>query len=482
MLTHRTTRRIFAASGSAVLACGIAPRSPLGTFLRAPSRAQLVTLTGRVIWPQDSAYDEARQSFNARFSRFPTVVVVCHNTDDVQNAVGWARQEGMPLRARSGGHSYEAFSVVDDGLVIDVAGLTEVNLDVSRGEATVGAGVRLLDCYRRLWDYGVTIPAGTCPGIGIAGLTLGGGIGFLSRQYGLTCDNLVAIDVVDADGRALRASEETHADLFWALRGGGGGNFGIATAFTFRVYPIGDVVTCTVTWPWDDVAEVFDTWQRWAPFADERLCVALAVSHPSTGAISATGLFTGAAPELPLLLEPLLQAGTPEPPVIQSLPYVTAVEQFAGPPVAYGSVRFKNSSAIAYEPLPTEAIATLVDHVRAAPFASDLVGFFPLGGAIAAIDPAATAFPHRTAHFDLQYQAYWWDDTAAEASLAWVRDLRAAMAPYTTGAYVNYIDADLPDWESAYYGTNLPRLKHVKTDYDPNDVFNGPQTIPSSSY
>lgn len=428
-----------------------------------------------MIWPQDPAYEEARQSFNTRFSRFPAAIVVCDNTIVVGDAVRWARQEGMPLRARSGAHSYEAFSVADGGLVIDVGELTDVDVDVSRGEAVIGAGVRMLDCYRRLWEHGVTIPAGTCPGVGIAGLTLGGGIGFLSRHFGLTCDNLVAVELVDADGRSLRASEETHSDLFWALRGGGGGNFGIATAFTFRVHPIGDVVTCTVTWPWDDVAEVLDDWQRWAPFVDERLCVALAVAHPSAGTISATGLFTGSTAELPSLLEPLLQAGTPGTPVIQSLPYFTAVEQFAGQAIA--SVNFKNASSLAYDPLPTEAIATLVEHLRAAPFASDQVGFFPLGGAIATIDPAATAFVHRRALFDLQYQTYWWDDAAAPASLAWVRDLRAAMAPYTIGAYVNYIDADLPDWEHAYYGENLPRLKQVKMDYDPDDVFNGPQSI-----
>jgi FAD/FMN-containing dehydrogenase len=479
MLTHRTSRRTFAASGSAALVSGIARQSPLETLLRAPSRARTVSLTGRVIWPDDPSYDEARQSFNARFSRFPAAIVVCDNMDDVRNAVHWARQQGLPVRARSGGHSYEALSVVDGGLVVDVGGLTGVEVDASRGEAVIGAGVRLLDCYRRLLEHGVTIPAGTCPGVGIAGLTLGGGIGFLSRQYGLTCDNLVAVELVDTDGRALRASEEKHADLFWALRGGGGGNFGIATAFTFRVHPISEVATCTVSWPWDDAAEVLDAWQRWAPYVDERLCVALAVAHPSAGTISATGLFTGSAAELSPLLDPLLRVGTPGVPLIQSLPFLTAAEQFAGPPIA--SVRFKNASSLAYDPLPTEAIATLVEHLRVAPFASDLVGFFPLGGAIATIDPAATAFPHRHAHFDLQYQAYWWDDAAAPTSLAWVRDLRAAMAPYTAGTYVNYVDADLPDWESAYYGMNLPRLQRVKSDYDPDDVFNVAQSIPSSS-
>ena len=246
---------------------------------------------------------------------------------DVQNAVRWARQQGIPLRARSGGHSYEGWSVVDGGLVIDVGGLTDIAVDTARGEAVVGAGVRLRDLYRRLADYGVAIPAGTCPGVGIAGLTLGGGIGFLSRQYGLTCDNLLAVELVGAQGDVLRASEEENPDLFWALRGGGGGNFGIATAFTFRVHRIGEVAVFEMTWPWDDVAEVLDAWQRWAPFADDRLTVGFAVPDPGAGVVIASGQFTGSRTELHTLIEPLLRAGTPGAPQIQSLPFLTAVEQ-----------------------------------------------------------------------------------------------------------------------------------------------------------
>src|SRR5829696_8493073 len=201
MHTRGMTRRRIMGYGSAVVANAMAHQThALGTP-SARSALSSIVLSGRVIWPQDPAYEEARQSFNARFSRYPAAIVVCDNMSDVRNGVRWARQEGMPLRARSGGHSYEAFSVVDDGLVIDVGGLTAVDVDVSRGEAVIGAGVRLLDCYRRLWEHGVTIPAGTCPSVGIAGLTLGGGIGFLSRQHGLTCDNLVAIELVDAEGR-----------------------------------------------------------------------------------------------------------------------------------------------------------------------------------------------------------------------------------------------------------------------------------------
>jgi FAD/FMN-containing dehydrogenase len=433
-------------------------------------------LTGRVIWPGDPGYDAARQTFNTRFARFPAGIVVCSSAADVQNAVRWARQQGIPLCARSGGHSYEAYSTLDDALVIDVGGLTAVVVDAARGEAVVGAGVRMLDLYRRLWDDGVTLPGGTCPGVGIAGLTLGGGIGFLSRQYGLTCDNLLAVDLVDADGDPLRASAQDHPDLFWALRGGGGGNVGIATSFTFRAHPISEVTTCSLTWPWDDIADVLDAWQRWAPLTDERLTIALGLPSPGAGVISATGLFTGSPAELQSLIAPLLAAGTPDPPSIQTLLYLTAAEHFAGPPI--DGLPFKNASAFVGEPLSAAAIATLVDGLRAAPTVSNLVGLFPLGGQIATIAPRATAFPHRRALFDLQYQAYWWDPAEEPAALAWVRNLRAAMAPYTDGAYVNYIDADLPDWKGAYYGANLARLTRVKARYDPDNVFAGPQSIP----
>lgn len=467
------TRRAFAAAGMATLGRAFTPSPPVAPL---PRRHQS-PLTGRVIWPGDPAYEEARQTFNTRFARFPAVIVVCSDVADVQNAVRWARQQGIPLCARSGGHSYEAFSTLDDALVVDVGGLTDVVVDAARGEAVVGAGVRMLDLYRRLGEYGVTIPGGTCPGVGIAGLTLGGGIGFLSRHYGLTCDNLLAVDLVAANGDTPRAGAEEHPDLFWALRGGGGGNFGIATAFTFRVHPIGEVTTCALTWPWDDVAEVIDAWQHWAPFADDRLTVALGLPSPGAGVISATGLFTGSSAELQAPIAPLLAAGTPSPPTIQTVPYLTAAEQFAGPPI--DGLPFKNASAFASAPLSAAGIATLVDGLRVAPTASNLVGFFPLGGQIAAVGPSATAFAHRDALFDLQYQAYWWDGTEEAADVAWVRDLRAAMAPYTSGAYVNYIDADLPDWETAYHGENLARLSRVKARYDPDDVFNGPQSVPS---
>lgn len=470
MLAPLITRRAFARmAGTALISRAVA--SPAAAAAR-----QATSLTGRVIWPDDPAYAEARLAFNARYSRFPAAIVFCQSASDVQHAVRWAREYGVPLRARSGGHSYEGLSVLDDGLVIDVSELSDVTVDLARGEAVVGAGVRLLDLYQRLAAYGVTIPAGTCPTVGIAGLTLGGGIGFLSRQHGLTCDNLLAIDLVDANGDHLRASELDSPDLFWALRGGGGGNFGIVTAFTFRVHQIANVALCSLSWPWADAAAVLDTWQRWAPFTDERLTVSLAIGS-AFSPVTAFGLFTGPEAELPGLLAPLLRAGTAAPPAIWSTTWLDAATQLAGAPIPPGTLHFKNASAFVETPLRSRAIATLVEQMSAAP-AGSLIGFIPLRGAVAEIAPTATAFPHRQALFDMQYQAYWWDPAAAAAPLAWIRSVREAMLRHTSGAYVNYIDLDLADWATAYYGANLARLANVRAAYDPEYVFNGPQSVP----
>lgn len=462
------TRRAILGAGA--MLAGV----PFRTAHASPRQAQ-PSLTGQVIWPNDPAYAEARLSFNARFSRFPAAIVICNQASDVQHAVQWARARELPIRARSGGHSYEGYCVADGALVVDLSGLRRVTVDPARGEAVVGAGVRLLDLYRQLGAHGVSLPAGTCGGVGIAGLTLGGGIGFLSRQYGLTCDNLVAVEMVDADGRLLRATAEEDADLFWALRGGGGGNFGIVTSFTFRVHPVGDVSLFSVNWPWEDVAEVIDAWQHWAPKTDKRLSVGLGVPRPGNGRINITGIFTGPAAELAGLIAPMRQIGSPSEPATQRLPYLAAAEQLAGSGAAHST--FKNASAMVSQPLPATAITTFITQMRAAPPGANLVGFFALGGAVAEVAPDATAFAHRNAIFDMQYQAYWQRGENGDAGIAWVNAIRAAMQPYASGAYVNYIDADLPDWATAFYGANLARLERVKARYDPENVFNGPQSI-----
>lgn len=433
-------------------------------------------LTGQVAWPGSPLYEDGRRAFNSRFDRYPAGIVFCDNVEDVQHAIIWAQAQALSISVRSGGHSYEGYSVLDNRLLIDLSGLTHLAVDHAAGTATVGPGVRLLNLYRALAAEGVAVAAGTCPGVGLGGLVLGGGIGFRSRRDGLACDSLLDVEGVLADGRVFQASASEQPDLFWALRGGGGGNVGVATRLTFRTTPAHDVSMASITWPWDEAAAVIAAWQAWAPGTDPRLSSSLAFFRPDSGVIGFTGLHLGPVGELEALLRPLLETGSPSP-LLRALSWLEAAETLAGPGGAHAT--FKNGSGFAYRPLPQEAIALVVSWMAEAPAPSNLISFFSMGGAISQIAPAETAFPHRFALFDIQIQAYWQDAWQEDENVAWVNGFRQALAPYTRGAYVNYIDADQPDWATAYYGRNLNRLRRIKARYDPDGVFDAPQSVPA---
>ncbi|WP_437754926.1 FAD-binding oxidoreductase [Sorangium sp. So ce1389] len=451
-------------------------------------------LTGRVVLPGDPGYGDAREAYNARVSRSPRVVVFCQDAGDVANAVRWATARGVELRARSGRHCYEGFSVIDAGLVIDVSDLHSVRIDRERGVAVVGAGADLLTVYDALGQVGVTLPAGSCPTVGIAGLTLGGGFGLLSRALGLTCDSLLAVEMVTADGEVIRADDKENQDLLWACQGGGGGNFGVVTSFTFKTHHVPEVSIFSISWPWAELPGVLQAWQAFAPFADERLTSLLTLKAESAGGISCVGQLLGTGEELRRLIQPLLsvQAAvpfsvSPSSVSIETLPHLRAVGQFGGlgsDPEQWtvhqhqAQERFKNSSAYAYERFDAGAIATLAAELSRAPSSRCLVQLDAYGGAVGRVAPDATAFPHRRALWSLQYQAYWNAPAQEAESVAWVERVRRSMLPYTRGAYINYIDANIEDWLTAYYGPNVARLAAVKAKYDPRELFRFPRSIP----
>jgi FAD/FMN-containing dehydrogenase len=443
------------------------------------------TLTGEVVGPFDPGYPAARQDNNRRFDRFPRYVVFCRTVRDVQNAVLWSQQHGVPLRARSGRHSYEAYSLVNGGVVIDVSALDQVEL---RGDtARIGAGATLGQVYDGLWAAGrVTIPGGGCTGVGIAGLTLGGGFGFLDRLLGLTSDSLLGLEMVDAGGRLVRADARTNAELFWASRGGGGGNFGVATGFTFRPFPVDYVTVFSVVWPWQAARAVFGAWQAWAQpeTLDRRLTPILILSR---GGVNAIGEFVGPKDELERLIAPLVASSPPSSVKVVHETYIEAVHRFVGdaedPPHRWAADRpadpaldkFKNTSAFQFEDLPPDAVDTMLAELERAPSPNTEVQFNLHGGAEA--DFAASAYPWRGARFSLQYQAYWSDPAEGPALIRWVLGFRRAMLPWTRGAYVNYIDADIRDWPRAYYDDNVERLVRVKRRWDPRNVFDFPQGL-----
>jgi FAD/FMN-containing dehydrogenase len=419
----------------------------------------------------------------------PRAIVYCESAVDVEKTIRWAQKHAIHVVPRSGGHSFAGYSTTSTGVVVDVSRMRGVHLH--DGVATVGAGARLIDVYATLDAHHRTIPAGSCPTVGIAGLAQGGGVGYAGRKLGLTCDNVVALSLVTAAGKRLHCSEHENADLFWACRGGGGGNFGIVTQFKLRTHPVGDVAYYRIAWPWADAARVIRAWQHFAPHAPDALYPALymATNAPrgagTSPVISSGGQFFGTESELRSLLAPLVAAGTPSSVTVGTLSYIAAIERWGGchPLENCRSVArqlFKGKSDYVAAPLSNAGVHTLLTALEANQASTSLGGaaliFDPYGGAINRVHPAETAFVHRHALFSILYFSSWLGDGSGD--LQWQRKLYAAMRPHVSGfAYQNYIDPELAGWKHGYYGGNLRRLAEVKRKHDPHGFFHFPQSI-----
>lgn len=433
-------------------------------------------LTGRVIVQSSTGYEEARRNFNVRFSKYPKAIVYCQTAQDAANAIQWVRKQKIPFRLRCGGHDYEAFSLVDGGLVIDVSDILHLQIDKANSTVSIGAGFRMQSLYEDLWKKGLTIPGGTCPTIGVSGLTLGGGYGFLSRQFGMSCDNLLEVEMVNAQGKIIRANDKQNSDLLWACRGGGDGSFGVITSLTFRVHPIGDVAHYTMTWDFTDLEKVVRFWQTWAPHTDTRLTSLLKLPAQKQGDILSSGVFIGLEKELRRFIRPLQEAVTPKTLSVRSASWIDAVRRIAGTPTRHA--KFKHTSAYAYESFTDAALTILVKNLKNAPGTSNFVVFDAYGGAIAKVPPDMTAFVHRKALFVMQYQTYWEQDSEEVNNIRWVERFRKSMLPFTRGAYRNYSDRLIDNWQTAYFGENIAKLKQVKQSYDPENLFRFEQSIP----
>ncbi|RNB91281.1 FAD-binding oxidoreductase [Brevibacillus fluminis] len=438
-------------------------------------------LTGRIVTPNDPEYEQARINNNLSVARFPKIIVFCQNTQDVVNALTWVRKKRMPFRVRSGRHSYENFSLVNGGLIIDVSEMNSIKVDRNAMTAKIEAGAALGKVYRQLWKHGATIPAGTEGSVGLVGLTLGGGIGMLTRIFGLTCDNLLEVEMVVASGptetKQVTASKSSNSDLFWACCGGGGGNFGIVTSLTFKLHPIQNVSIFSITWGWDDFEEAYTAWQTWAPSTDTRLTSEIELFAKDVDRITAQGEFVGSVATLKKLLKPLTSTGSPKSISIKEVTYIEAV-RFFDEPSGNEPANRKRSGSFITAPLPLEAILTMKQWLAHAPNEHASLWHQSLGGAAAQIRPEETAYFYRDAIIAQEYLTKWNNPGEERQNVRWIRNVRQALSPYTTGDYVNWPDRFIRNWPKAYYGENFPRLREVKTAYDPTNLFRFPQSIP----
>jgi FAD/FMN-containing dehydrogenase len=457
-------------------------------------------ITGEVVPAGTAGHPRVNAPFNARFHDLrPQAIVRCATPEDVSETLSFLGRHGLEKAIRSGGHCFAGHSS-SSGVVIDVTPMDSVS--VAGGVATVGAGARLGTVYDRLHQHGLAIPAGTCPSVGIAGLALGGGLGILGRTYGVTSDRLVRAQVVTADRRVLECDEDNdHAELFWALRGAGAGNFGVVTAFDFRTVPAPEATNMHATWPHTQAGPVIAAWQEWAPRGPDELAATLKVT--ATGdvdqppSVDMYAAVLGAAADAEDLLDDLVvRAGSN--PVAASQRHMSfletrrfwaqlgaAEEGSAEDPLSEVAqpLHLIAKSEFFRQPLPADAIASLVTTFsrERAPGESRELDFMPWGGAYNRVRPDASAFVHRTDLFQLKHAAVVDDPTTASAAAAqrWVARSWMSVHPWGSGrVFQNFADPDLENWAGAYYGTNLERLVRVKARYDPGNVFRFHQSLP----
>jgi FAD/FMN-containing dehydrogenase len=441
---------------------------------------------GEVILPGDGAYDDARKIWNAMADKRPAVIARCATTPDVARAVSFARDNGLLLAARGGGHNIAGNAICDDGLVVDLSRMKAAQVDPGRRRATIEGGATLADLDAATQAHGLATPVGINSTTGIAGLTLGGGFGWLSRKYGMTVDNLESAEVVTAAGQVVRASATEHPDLFWALQGGGG-NFGVVTRFEFRLHPVGpNVLSGLIVYSASEAKRVLQQYREFIAKAPDELNVwtVLRQAPPlpflpekvhGKEIIALALIHAGDPKQGEALIPPLRQFGTVLGEHVGVQPY-TAWQQAFDPLLTAGARNYWKSHNFAT--LQDGLFDAIVAAVGALPSPQCEIFIGALGGATMRPAPSATAYAHRDARFVMNVHGRWEDPADDKRGIAWARDFFRAAAPFATGGvYVNFLTADEGDRVRAAYGPNYERLAQVKRKYDPGNLFRMNQNI-----
>ena len=442
-------------------------------------------LRGQLITPGDADYDAARAVHNGMIDKRPAAVVRVSQVSDVIACVNFARENSMDLAIRGGGHSGPGFGTWDDALVIDFSNTSGVRVDPANRTARSEAGATWADFNHATHAFGLATTGGIVGSTGVAGLTLGGGIGYLSRKYGLSCDNLISADVVTADGKFVTASDSENEDLFWALRGGGG-NFGVVTSLEFKLHPVDMVHAGIVIYPLEHAETVAKFYREYLAAAPGEFGAFLAFHqgppvpflpeewHGKPVCI-VVGMWTGDAADGPAQWQPFLDVAPVAGSMVGPMPYPALNSAFDG---MYPKGLLAYWKAAYLTELNDGAINAHLEYAKRVPSVQTAVHLYPIDGAVHDVGVSETAFPNRNARFSPVIACHWEDPADSEANIAWVRDYTAALQPFSeTAGYINFMDGDDRSKVAENYGENYSRLSQVKAKYDPGNLFHVNQNI-----
>jgi hypothetical protein len=432
-------------------------------------------LLGEVILPDDDGYDRARRVWNGMIDTYPAMIIRCANRADVVRAIEFGHREPLPVAVRGGGHSVCGQSVCDGGIVTDLSQMKGIRVDPLTSTVWAEAGLTLGEFVREIQPFGLLTTTGTVAGTGLSGLTLGGGLGWLMGKYGLTIDNLLSVDIITADGRALTASQTSHADLFWGVRGGGG-NFGIVTAFEFQLHPVGAVLAGKVVYPMSRAREVLRFYREYTSSVPDELTAyaSLLTTPDGLPAIAINLCFCGSFAAGERLIKPVRKFGSPLVDLIRPQSYLKLITQAnAGAPDG----RHYYQQARTLKHLSDEAIEALADSGAACTSPSSLILIQHVHGAASRVSPTETAFALREESYVISVLAAW-DGGEAQRHVAWVRACCRALSPFaSSGVYVNFLGNEGVEPVRAAYGGNYERLVALKNTYDPTNFFSLNQNI-----
>ena len=443
-------------------------------------------IKGRVLGPDDSAYDEARRIWNAMIDRHPAVIVQPANGDDVPVAIKFARENALEISVRGAGHNIAGNAISNGGLTIDFSQMKQVRVDAAQKRAYVDAGATLADLDGATQRHGLATPVGINSTTGIAGLTLGGGFGWLTRKHGMTIDSLHAADVITADGRNLRASEQDNPELFWALRGGGG-NFGVVTQFEFALHPVGpEILAGLLVFPFAQAKQILSRYRQFAGAAPEDLSVWVVLRQApplpflpqnvhGKEVVVLPIFFAGAATEGQSLIDELRAFGNPHGEHIGAQPYAEWQKAF-DPLLTPGARNYWKSHN--FTELSDGALDSIIEYAGKLPSPQCEIFIGHIAGAANRVPAEAMAYAHRDAKFVLNVHGRWESTAEDRSCIDWARAFFKASAPYASaGAYVNFMTEDEGERVTAAYGSNYDRLGQLKKRFDPENVFHLNQNI-----